>query len=75
MVYTREEVVAAKRVNALIDADALRGMREALGLSLTAVASFVGVSEPTASRWERGERRPRPHHAALLLKLLNPEAA
>lgn len=73
MAYTPAQVLAARRVYALASTGALRGLREAHGLSITAVADFVGVNQSTAWRWENAERIPRPDHAALLLSLLNPE--
>jgi DNA-binding transcriptional regulator YiaG len=75
MNYSRAQVLAAKRVHELVTTGELRELRELHGLSITAVASFVGVNQSTASRWESGERRPRPDHAAELLFLLRAEGA
>lgn len=36
-----------------------RAIRRAAGLSMSEVASAVGVSEPTICRWETGNSRPR----------------
>ena len=35
-----------------------RSKRQSLGLTLGVVASRLGVSVPTVSRWERGRMRP-----------------
>src|SRR4051812_43665122 len=36
---------------------ALRGRREALGLTQAALAACLGVTSTTVARWERGEKR------------------
>lgn len=47
-----------------------RRRRTAARLSLSEVAQAVGVSAPTISRWERGQRMPRGAHAVAFLQLL-----
>lgn len=46
-------------VRALADSGAARGIRVAARLSLTEMATQVGVSVSTIYRWEQGQRRPR----------------
>ena len=48
--------------------DNVRGMREALGLSRSELARFLGVSEATVVRWESSEAvsEPRGLQAVLL---------
>ncbi len=36
-----------------------RSIRRASGLTMSEVATAVGVSEPTICRWEQGQSRPR----------------
>jgi transcriptional regulator with XRE-family HTH domain len=49
--------------------------RKALGLSQTEVASELGVSRPTYTLIEIGEREPTPQQKALLAKILNTSSA
>jgi transcriptional regulator with XRE-family HTH domain len=49
---------------------ALRQAREAAGLTVREVGALVGVNHGTISRWETGERPPRPDQVARLLTLL-----
>jgi DNA-binding transcriptional regulator YiaG len=47
-----------------------RSIREAAGVSQRAVASELGISGMTVSRWEDGTRSPRGELAALYVALL-----
>lgn len=47
-----------------------RRLRLAASLSLAEVARALGVSVPTVSRWETGERRPRGKAAIRYARLL-----
>lgn len=48
----------------------LRSLRRARHLTPAQLAAQLGVHPSTVSRWERGRHHPRPHHAALLQRLL-----
>ena len=48
----------------------IRRMREALGLNQSEFAEKLGVSQPTVSMWEIGERSPS-GSAAMLLEMLS----
>ena len=47
-----------------------RALREAATVSLEEVGEQLGVSRQTVSRWERGERFPRPQHLVAYAELL-----
>jgi DNA-binding transcriptional regulator YiaG len=48
-----------------------RRIRVAAGASLRDVAAAVGVDAMTISRWERGQSRPWPRHAASYRRVLD----
>jgi transcriptional regulator with XRE-family HTH domain len=50
---------------------ARRLLRESRGISLETLASEVGVTRAAVSRWESGEREPRPVNLARYLTLLD----
>lgn len=52
---------------------AIRGRREALGLTQKTAAELAGVSEPTWQRFETGGKKVAPYLAARCMKLLNGE--
>lgn len=51
----------------------LRRWRKGAGRPLREVAKIIGVSEVTISDWERGKKRPRAEHAALIERLTGGE--
>jgi DNA-binding transcriptional regulator YiaG len=55
--------------------DAIRELRESLGLTQTQFARRLGITrQATVSEWERGERRPRPSVVLLMHTLKTTEA-
>lgn len=53
----------------------IREAREAQSLKLSDLAAAVGVSVPTASRWEAGLRAPRDTHKLRIARALNADVA
>jgi transcriptional regulator with XRE-family HTH domain len=49
---------------------AARHLREAAGVHAAEIARQLNVSPAAISRWERGERSPRPQHAEAWGRLL-----
>lgn len=47
-----------------------RRRREACGLSAADLAVELGVSQPTLSRWERGDQLPRGKHLVAYVNVL-----
>ena len=62
------QVVKARRVLASGEG---REVRMRCGILLHEMADALGVSVPTVSKWERGERVPKSDHALAYLSLLN----
>ena len=62
------ELMTARR---LARSGEARRIRTAGGLSLSEVASTVGVSPAAVSRWESGQRRPYGRPALAYARLLN----
>lgn len=52
---------------------AIRGRREALGLTQKTAAELAGVTEPTWQRFETGSKSIAPYLAARCMRLLNGE--
>lgn len=48
-----------------------RALRVSAGLSTTAVATPVGVTRQTVSKWERGVRKPRGEHLRKYVAVLS----
>jgi transcriptional regulator with XRE-family HTH domain len=48
-----------------------RALREGAGISQADVAIACGVSREAVSRWENGEREPRPDHLAAYVEVLD----
>jgi DNA-binding transcriptional regulator YiaG len=65
--------LALRRFGRLARTGRLTELREALGLTQSDVARYVGVSPSQVSRWEAGLARPRGRHAVALLELLDGE--
>jgi excisionase family DNA binding protein len=59
-----------KKFHRLAKTDRLRELREALGLTQADVARHLGVAPSQVSRWEAGDRRPRPDRIRALLEVL-----
>jgi len=53
------------------DAQRLKDLRQALGLTQEAFAHHLGVSLSAVGKWERGETRP--HHRLVIKALLEAE--
>jgi DNA-binding transcriptional regulator YiaG len=45
-------------------------LRRVAGISQAELGRAIGVTSTTVSRWERGERQPRGHHAVAYLSAL-----
>ncbi len=56
-----------------LHAAAIRGRREALGLTQKQAAELAGVTEPTWQRFETGGKKVSPYLASRCMKLLNGE--
>jgi transcriptional regulator with XRE-family HTH domain len=74
------EILQLAEVRRLARTGEARRVRQAAGLTETEVAAVVGVSMPTISRWESGQRRPRGGapalaYAELLAELARREAS
>jgi transcriptional regulator with XRE-family HTH domain len=48
----------------------LKQARESRGVSQVALATRMGVDQPTVSKWERGKRYPLPHTIAAIAAAL-----
>lgn len=53
----------------------LKAARKSRGVSQVALATRMGVDQPTVSKWENGARFPLPHTLAAIAKALKCEPA
>lgn len=63
-------LVALIRASRLPPPAERRAIREAAGVSISAIARELGVSPSAVSVWEKGTFTPRPRHAAAYSDLL-----
>ena len=68
---TTATLVDLGRVRQLAKSGRAKELREGAHLSLAEIGAFVGVSDVSVLRWERGERRPHGRPALRYLRLLD----
>jgi DNA-binding transcriptional regulator YiaG len=64
------DLVARLRANRMPPPAERRAIRQRANASLDDLAEVLGVGKMTLSRWERGERQPRPKHRVAYICLL-----
>lgn len=67
---TGQQVVRLYAAKRYAETGAGRQIREAAGVTMAEVASAVGTTESTISRWESNERKPRGDAGARWAELL-----
>jgi DNA-binding transcriptional regulator YiaG len=67
---TDELLARAQAVTRLPTPSRRRTIRERAGATQAELAAALGVSKQALERWERGDAKPRGHHAAAYVVLL-----